>query len=258
MITLETNAGLANRMRAVASAVSLAKEFNTKLVVIWPKNKWLNCDFISLFEPIKEVPTSLICNHSILWRFSSKIAKYKYDNVFLNITVHNNQDLLLKLKAGEDVYINTCSQFYDVNEFRCFCAKQCIQEKVDTIIEDYKDCLVGIHIRRTDNKKSIEMSPTRLFIDEIDKEITKNTGVKFYLATDSKEDERELLSKYGDRILINKNKELSRNSKAGIIDALVDLLCLSYSSKLLGSYWSSFSEVAALMNGKKELNVLTK
>ena len=45
MIVLEAEAGLANRMRAIASAVALSDKFNTKLVVMWPLDDSLNCEF---------------------------------------------------------------------------------------------------------------------------------------------------------------------------------------------------------------------
>jgi hypothetical protein len=40
-----------------------------------------------------------------------------------------------------------------------------------------------------------------------------------------------------------------RNLQKGIQDAVVDMYCLAGCQKIIGSYFSSFSEVAAQING---------
>lgn len=115
--------------------------------------------------------------------------------------------------------------------------------------------MVGIHIRRTDNAESISRSPTELFERAIETEIEKNPNAQFYLATDSAEDQQRLISIFGSRIIANANKTISRKTQQGMVDALVDLVCLSRSAKIFGSYWSSFSETAATL-GETELIVL--
>ena len=71
---------------------------------------------------------------------------------------------------------------------------------------------IGIHIRRTDNKKSVLFSPTELFVERIDQEITENKNVKFYLATDDLNEERFMKQRYGDRIICYPKTSLDRNN----------------------------------------------
>jgi hypothetical protein len=53
-----------------------------------------------------------------------------------------------------------------------------------------------------------------------------------------------LLKKFGhDRIIFHK-KVFGRSVTKGVKDAVVDLFCLSRTSKILGSYFSSFSQIA--------------
>ncbi len=88
-------------------------------------------------------------------------------------------------------------------------------------------------------------------------EISENPDTRFFLATDSGEVEMKLLEIFKDRIIIQPNKQLGRNNPGAIRDALVDMLCLSRTRKILGSYWSSFSESAALM-GNLQLIIVKK
>jgi len=66
----------------------------------------------------------------------------------------------------------------------------------------------------------------------------------FFLATDSPEEEQDMKKLFGDRI-ITFAKKLDRNNPEAIQDALVDLLCLSKTRKIIGSFYSSFSDIAA-------------
>ena len=51
MITLVTDAGLANRIRAISSARCFADETGHDLTVIWESNANAACTFHELFEP---------------------------------------------------------------------------------------------------------------------------------------------------------------------------------------------------------------
>ena len=53
------------------------------------------------------------------------------------------------------------------------------------------------------------------------------------------------------KIISNETRTLKRDSVDGMHDALLDLYCLSATDKLIGSYWSSFTDIAADM-GKIE------
>jgi hypothetical protein len=113
---------------------------------------------------------------------------------------------------------------------------------------------VGVHIRRTDHMAAIKHSSIQHFINAMDCEVAK-TNANFFLATDCKETERELLSRYPHKITIFPKSCYSRNSVLGIQEALIDLYCLSKTDKVLGSYYSSFSQVAAEISGIEEVTI---
>ena len=105
--------------------------------------------------------------------------------------------------------------------------------------------MVGIHIRRTDHKLAKELSPVELFIQKMDEEINENNAIKFFISTDDKEVETELIKKYGDRIVTQRDKAWGRVSKEEMISGIIDCLCLSKCKKIYGSLSSQFSGFAA-------------
>jgi len=87
--------------------------------------------------------------------------------------------------------------------------------------------------------------------------IQSDKETRFFLATDSIEEENTLKDLFKGRIIVQSDKKLRRNDPLAIKDALVDMLCLSKTKKILGSYWSSFSDTAASI-GKIEIMVITR
>lgn len=106
-----------------------------------------------------------------------------------------------------------------------------------------------MHIRRTDNQPAIGKSSTDAFLDSMKKEIAADPDTMFYLATDDMREETRLREVYPDRILSNQNRCLRRDSQEGMQDALLDLYCLAATRKIIGSYFSSFTDIAADMHG---------
>lgn len=53
----------------------------------------------------------------------------------------------------------------------------------------------------------------------------------------------------GKSFLQTKIGVIDRNSVQGMHDAMIDLFSLAATDKILGSYWSSFTDVAASMRG---------
>lgn len=66
----------------------------------------------------------------------------------------------------------------------------------------------------------------------------------------------DLKKRFGESI-ITYNAELSRASENGMKDALIELLVLSKTKKIFGSWWSSYSEMAAKI-GNIDLEILKK
>lgn len=249
MITVQPGGGLCNRMRTMNSAYFLAKRLGKELRVLWRTDITLNCPFEKLFELPKEVQ---IINYRYSFSPVPKKAK-KNANIYLSladISEYTNKgtrmlpDSVIEGLKG-NIYIDTCQQFLEHPDYHLFKPIPSIQKRIDEILKDYGEHCVGVHIRRTDSVKSIATSTTEDFIQKMKEEMELIPDTKFYLATDDEKEEETIRGVFGHKILSLKNKTLDRNSEQGIQDALVDFMCLANTKKIIGSYWSSFTDIAA-------------
>ena len=274
MIIIEPRGGLANRMRVVVSGLRLQKQLGADLRCLWIEDAYLNAPFDALFESIPGLEIQSRANQFRYVQASRHTSRFKMglakminralgidfcivEPDFENWLWKNKIEVADVAREHGNVYIQTCQEFgQNLDGFSRFVPIPSIQLKILALEKRFKPQTIGIHIRRTDNIPSIEMSPTDLFIQTMNAEISRNAAVLFYLATDDVNVEQEFRQRYGKRILTH-SKEFSRLTVAGIQDAVVDLFCLSRTSAIYGSYWSSFSDVAARI-GNIPFTPLTK
>lgn len=268
MIILEPLGGLANRMRVIASGLWLKEKLKTDLAVIWNENYELNCPFNLLFTGPER------------FAITRKTKKYNYlKTSFQNTWPEKIKQLIVNKLAGVDfciqeedfykhiwpgelnvydiakqhntIYIQTCQEFGDnLSAFRYFKPAPAIDKKIISVVESFTEYTVGVHIRRTDNANSIRFSPTQFFIQKMKAEQARSPNVRFFLCTDDIKEEQAIRAEFGEKI-ITYQKELDRNTVEGMQDATTELFCLSRTQKIFGSYWSSFSDIAARLNNTK-------
>ncbi len=260
MITIKPYGGLGNRLRSIDSAFALAECTQKNATIIWDANEELNCSFSELFEVphnigLKEISTSYL-PRKINEKFSMVMHKlninypFGYDKILHEEDVYSmkqqNYDFC-KLKKSGKIYIYINGRFlFPEKPYHYLKPVKNIQDKVESLSGVFSPGTVGVHIRRTDNKLAIKESPLQNFVELMKKENAENRNIKFYLSTDSPEAENYVKRSFPNQVVSYK-KELSRNKMQGVKDALIDMLCLSRTSKIIGSYYSSFSEVASEM-----------
>lgn len=130
-----------------------------------------------------------------------------------------------------------------------------IHNKIELVSKDFGEDTIGLHVRRTDHVASKVMSSNDKFKKVVDKEIAINSNVKFYLSTDDPNFKAEFSEKYPNRIITNPVSSYDRNNASAIEDAVVDLFCLSKTTRIYGSHQSSFSQTAADLNKMEEIIV---
>ena len=260
-ITVLATAGLCNRMRTLASAISYIRNNKfTESKYLWERNKDCYAFFDELFQDIKGGEICRVSNFYL--KESNKrtlfiprlCRKFIFDIEIDDAkTITDASKFAAKINGKKNIFISSYSQFggYNVNANWADLFKPIdkLQKRIDRLTSCFNDSVIGLHIRRTDSVKSIESSTDDKFFDVIDKELELNNDVKFYLATDSKEVIQEMKNKYGDKI-ISHNFDLSRNTTNGMEDAVVDLYVLASTSKIYGSFWSSYSEAASYIYNK--------
>ena len=252
MIIIQPSGGLCNRMRVINSGWRLARERQEKLLVLWNCNPELNCPFEALFRPVTEFKITSI--HSVAdprKLFYQKTARsYLTNEELLAHRDQNgvlNRDYVTGLKSN--LYIFTWEWFYPSEDYHLFVPTEALQMRIHQMTVRFGRSCVGVHIRRTDNQPAIGKSSTDAFLDSMKKEIAADPDTMFYLATDDMREEARLREVYPDRILSNQNRCLRRDSQEGMQDALLDLYCLAATRKIIGSYFSSFTDIAADMHG---------
>ena len=256
MVIIQPSGGLCNRMRVINSSLELAKRKGAKLLVLWYCADELNAPFESLFQPVDEFKvinfTSLKDLRKIWYQLTARtrINNADIENHTTDGTLDQDFFDSIKLPA----YIFTWEHFYPADEyFKLFKPTAELQRRIDEVTKHFTEDMVSVHIRRTDQINSIAYSKTENFIDLMNREIEANPEVKFFLATDDKEEEALLRKTFPGKIVSNENRTLRRDSLDGMYDALLDLFCLSACKKIIGSYCSSFTDTAASLGGIEKL-----
>ena len=256
MVIIQPSGGLCNRMRVINSSLELAKRKNTKLLVLWYCADELNAPFESLFLPTKEFQVinfkSLKDLRKLWYQLTSRtrINNEDIENHTTDGTLDQDYFNSIRLPA----YLFTWEHFYPADEyFRLFRPTAALQERIDAVTEHFTKDMVSVHIRRTDQINSIAYSKTENFIELMNREIEENPDVRFFLATDDKDEEALLRKTFPGRIVSNENRTLRRDSLDGMYDALLDLYCLAACKKIIGSYCSSFTDTAAALGNIPKL-----
>lgn len=261
MIIVKPNGGLGNRMRVINSAICLAEKNDHPAVkVLWKKDPGMNASIADIFKPINDIST--IENKLLMtcYFYAPKlIGSYQYYDDDSVIAKQFNDEYWNR--NHYNVVLNTCFDFYELNSqtnfYHIFQPAENLQQRINEVCATWQDDVIGVHIRRTDNVPASCNSKTSDFIGRMEQELVINSNIKFYLSTDDPETEKSLQLRFGDRVRMMGNKNLNRNIKSGIEDAVIDMYCLSRTNLILGSYSSSFSAVASAI-GKIPLEIVTK
>ncbi len=258
MIFMQPIGGLCNRMRSIGSAIELSRHTDHPLHIYWVCNFEINCKLSDLFDlPEKIFTLSEVYIPNRVIRFSLErladisFSTYPHYRLKYNVTPYPRETILPRITAAKHVYIRTDQPFYfSPTPFTCFTPKPFLQEKINA----YRgDNLIGIHIRRTDNVKSSENSPLYRFIHCMIQEIETDSRTRFFVSTDDPQIETHLRNQFQDRIITHTKRSLDRNNPLAIQDAVIDLYSLANCRKLIGSYWSSFTETAGQINQIKKV-----
>ena len=238
-IHLQVCAGLANRLRALVSGICFAEDLKRPLVLHWPPIEPSCCaHFEALFDP------------SSLPSFVTVVPEYPERQRLTQCLSQEDLDKL-KEKEGQGVYnLKSYGWFHSsdperwLKHLRALKPSQYIEERLSKLSFDHT---LAVHIRRGDNEKSIQGSPLSVFLDLL----AVNPSPKFLVATDDA-DVRAIFQKHFPQKCVFVANVLARNTEQGMIEAAIDFFALSRCKKILGSVYSSFSDIAALY-GKAEL-----
>lgn len=268
--------GLANRMRAIASGVALGSAAGCRCIVIWDNNVDLRADFNDLFV-MNDMPVDITPVRSRTERLlyslprkknlylpallqSGKYSHRIYDGINCEWYGEHPDALLRDVKCADgSVLIYSGQQFYPFPDEllrSLFRFSHEVHVRAGEIAGSELNFDFGIHVRRTDNVDSIENSPIDVFKDKIDSLVSMDPEARIFVASDSQEVKQILSEKYPLNVFYNE-VAADRKSRNGMIDAAAEMLILSRTDAIFGSYWSSYSEMAALL-GNTPLTICRK
>jgi len=268
-IYIKVQNGLANRIRNLNSFYNFATTYDKKLFVCWEEGPgWGREHFLDLFENIENI--NFISNeeyekHSSQYENIDKLID-KVPPIYYVLKAPGGRicDLIQNKSFcynGESAleYFLPCDIKTNNTFFDKLVVKKNISYKIDKIVSLFDESTIGVHIRRGDALNSpwkafFNLSNDDFFIKEMIKEIDKNPKANFYLSTDCEQTQKKFLEMFGDKIIVLE-KDFAEsidmhNPKFGQESALIDLFCLSNTNKIIGTYWSSFSTLAANLKRK--------
>ena len=178
-----------------------------------------------------------------------KTCKVVPEDLYQAVEVQNREtwDLIYRRwDQTSDLYLKSYAKFY-TNEkwethFRALKPTRLVKEFLErrcAIVPWEK--AIGVHIRRGDNKKSIEGSPLENFLQKM----RENQEAFYVIATDDTKVKQQIVNEFGDRCVFPAIT-LSRKTEEGMIHGVADFFALTKCTELWGSYWSSFSEMASV------------
>ena len=259
--TVVPQGGLGNRMRVIRSAYALALETGADVRVAFAENAECRCRFEDVFAKIELpsgnfhiIPAGLLDAPPSRRNFHlPQIARtFFYDLQLNGFAAYGKEELLRLPVACKRIYISTCYEFFgSAPEMQSlFKPSVAVNEALRGITERFAGRMVGLHVRTTDNAPAVSKSPYKLFEEAARRELEKHPETIFFLATDGSEVKRRFVSEFGSRV-ITSEAELSRSTVKGMIAAAADMFALSRCDVIYGSHYSSFSEIAAELGGKR-------
>jgi hypothetical protein len=226
--TITKDCGLSNRIKSILSALSLYDEVNT----IVDADSYI-------FPSIKKVDT--VINPYINWRLE---------------VLPEEEHFIDEYKTIDFLYEKTPKYFIKkylkyVNKLQI---NSDILEYVDDFVKDWDSDVMGVHIRtwHSDGPRML-WHDNSIFEAEIDK---FPVNKKIFLCSDNPETIKYFCKKYSERIITHPQKlhdtflgqintyDQYQNDIQLIVDGFIDCLLLSKCNSIIGTWCSTFTEVA--------------
>lgn len=249
--------GLSNRLRVVGSALAIATGAGVPVRVHWMRTADFNASFARLFEvealgfELSEWGGSVA--HKVVERVLERLVPLAGVAVLGDAQTHRNafdaSRFRERLMKGRMLLRTNYPLGNAVENYKRFVPVAALRALIDQQVGD-GEAMVGVHVRRGDHTKATERSTLERFMQAMQAEVEARSATRFFVATDDPTSLRALQQRFGSRVHHYPKRALARNDPRALEDAVVDLYTLARSSRLLGSYWSSFSDMAHHLGGQ--------
>lgn len=266
-LTLVPQGGLCNRLRAMLSVLSLVDtgRLDADIHVGWGISSECGAHYDQLFLPLT-LPRLTV--HTRRWydrpitrsnlHWPAIVRCFRYDRQFINLPPSLDDFDALVANGSFAVYVSTGIAFcdYPSSYIQRLLPLPHLQQRIDALSASFDSHTIGVHIRRTDHSTAIAESPDALFEQAIAEAIAADPDARFYVSTDDEALKQTLADRFPARIM-SQECHGTRANLSGMEEAVIDLWTLARTSRIIGSYWSSFSDTAAEIGGIP-LNIIRK
>lgn len=275
--------GLGNRLRALGSALAFAKNAKRVPVVIWESDAHIAAEFNALFNAsnlvvmtkfIPKWPFTDLHKYDLAWTY---FRFYNYmemeEGAVKSELIVNEKEKHLYYKGA---YILEAPDYTwweaDNEELRNLEPVEMVQMHLKLLEDQKLSSAIGVHIRNRTLAADIRnvdfneeygseaastmehwrsQSSYRNFVLEMKRIIEEeDSDARFYIATDTWEVIPLMEELFPGRILSTKRTCDDRDSEC-VKYAVIDMYALSRTRQLLGSNWSSYTEMAERLGGHK-------
>lgn len=234
-LIVSVEGGLCNRLRALSSCTSWAEENRSHLALSWPADATFGATFDDLYDhPVRQVSPSTA--HRVE-RLTGGLRDH---------TQVSSRRLLQVVHTGWAIE-GTTDPYGPLRTWRPLPE---IRARISDVSSAWVDQpAVGVMIRAHESAhpKTKEASPPEWFFDRMRELRADDPDLVFFLSTDSPAVSAATHSRFDG--VVEMAKPHGYNTREAIRDALCDLYLLAGTTYILGSYWSSFAEVAAVLAG---------
>lgn len=264
-IYIDAQHGLGNRMRAIGSAAAFAEETDRDLVIVWEADDHSDCAFSDLFD----------YDGPVIDRCFVDTAADQGCQVYNYMEIEEGADKGAELKNGDrDIYARSAFvlTYAGMNweaENRFLKALRPVQAVRDMVGSVRSPNDVSAHVRMAGGKDYEhlayesadnwtqdahdaiafwrEKSHFSHFLKRLEALTKDGLADKIFLAADAPETYRTFTDCFGDRVAMLERDVYDRSARQ-LQYALADAILLGRAPRLLGSTWSSFSELAMRMS----------
>ena len=241
--------GLGNRMKCMVATIKAAEEKKMVPLLYWQKHSLCGCRYNDLFRSMpfaREIDEDEVYSLNKLYKHFGDRFEFNKTWTFTSSAGLPLDFKFNKLKKKE------IAEFVDY--FKEFKPTQEIEDVIDAIYYKYSDDfaagnVIGVHIRKGDYNVSFDgrqhISTDQGFHNKMRALLEINPDYKFLICTEDAETEKKLEDLFGkDKMIYFHKQERGRDNPTAMKEALIDLLLLSKCSIILGTFLSTFTEVA--------------
>lgn len=244
--------GLCNRIRAIASSYRVAEKTGARLSVVW---EW--GDYRDFFSPKLTSKIEWVSSISPDWsnysRFATPLAN-KYTDYRKRLIPTANPNIIV---TSPHIFSYGGDPDSPISILELAPYLPSPSDYIERTVANFKrnnfGDTVGVHMRRTDNRRSMIGSPDYLYVRAVRSII--RAGKDIFLATDCHRTMERMRRRFGSKVIIYPKQWVTARrwpqvefNREMLLDDTVDLFLLVAADYIVGSPTSSFSMIAMTYN----------